>query len=500
MENNKILEFKNISKIYPGVKALESVSFGINRAEIHAIVGENGAGKSTLLKILNGLTYMNSGQILLNNKDIDIINNYKAKELGISIIPQEISLIPKMTVADNVFLGHFPLKITGIVNSNKLFSETDKLIRMLRTEHIHPKDLIYNYSTAKKQIVEIIKALSFNVSILALDEPTSSISRVEIDHLFGLLRNLQSKGKTIIFVSHQLKEVFEIADRITVLKDGKYIATRNKKDTSIDEIVKLMVGRELKDYYPKRIKADTKSKNILEVKNLNKEGLFSDINFTLKKGEILGVFGLVGSGRTEIVKAIFGALKFNEGEIYLEGKQLKTSGIENTIKHGIGLVPEDRHKEGLILCLSIMENLTLTVLRWMNRNGFIKLKEQEKTTIRFIKDLNIKTISKNTIISNLSGGNQQKVSIAKWLAAKSKILILDEPTRGVDIGAKAEIYKIMRDLTKQGLSIIMISSELPEILHLSDRILAVSKGKIACIFDNPENLKEEDILSKCVYN
>jgi ribose transport system ATP-binding protein len=498
--NNKILEFKNISKIYPGVKALESVSFGINREEIHAIVGENGAGKSTLLKILCGLTYMNSGQILLNNKVINIMNNHQTRQLGISIIPQEISLIPKMTVADNVFLGHYPLKITGIVNSNKLFAETNKLIRMLKTEHIHPRDLIDNYSTAKKQIVEIIKALSFNVSILALDEPTSSISRIEIDNLFRLLRSLKASGKTIIFVSHQLKEVFEIADRITVLKDGRYIATRNKKDTSIDEIVRLMVGRELKDYYPKRTKNDIKSKNILEVKNLKKDGLFSDINFTLKKGEILGVFGLVGSGRTEIVKAIFGALKLNDGEIYLEGEQLRTTGIENTIKCGIGLVPEDRHGEGLILCLSVMENLTLPVLRWMNKKGFIKLKEQEKTTIRFIKDLNIKTSSKNTIISNLSGGNQQKVSIAKWLAAKSKILILDEPTRGVDVGAKAEIYKIMRNLTNKGLSIIMISSELPEILHLSDRILAVSKGKIACIFDSPENLKEEDILSKCVYN
>jgi len=227
--NNKILEFKNISKIYPGVKALESVSFGINREEIHAIVGENGAGKSTLLKILCGLTYMNSGQILLNNKVINIMNNHQTRQLGISIIPQEISLIPKMTVADNVFLGHYPLKITGIVNSNKLFAETNKLIRMLKTEHIHPRDLIDNYSTAKKQIVEIIKALSFNVSILALDEPTSSISRIEIDNLFRLLRSLKASGKTIIFVSHQLKEVFEIADRITVLKDGRYIATRNKK-------------------------------------------------------------------------------------------------------------------------------------------------------------------------------------------------------------------------------------------------------------------------------
>jgi ABC-type sugar transport system ATPase subunit len=495
-----ILEFKEISKHYPGVQALDSMSFQVLRGEVHAIVGENGAGKSTLLKILSGLTTMNSGKILLNGEPVTIGTNSTARQLSISIIPQEISLIPKMTVADNVFMGHYPAKLGPFVDSQKLIAETDKLINLLKTDQIHSRDLIENYSTAKKQIVEIIKALSFNVSILALDEPTSSLSRVETDHLFELLKKLQSSGVTILFISHQLKEVFQIADRITVLKDGKYVATRKTSETDIPEVVKLMVGRALQDYYPPRTPFRADAPEVLNVRDLERKGEFSGINFTLRKGEILGVFGLVGAGRSEIVKAIFGASRYEKGEILLDGHKVELRTIKNAISSGIGLAPEDRHAEGLVLCLSVLQNLTLPILRRLNSIGFLKLKSLDRLTVDFMKNLNVKAPSRHTTISSLSGGNQQKVSISKWLAANSKVLIMDEPTRGVDVGAKAEIYRIMKDLTSRGISIIMISSELPEILNLSDRIIVIAKGKISYTFEHPENLKEEEILAKCVTN
>jgi ABC-type sugar transport system ATPase subunit len=495
------LEFKDVSKHYPGVHALSSLSFRIQRGEVHAIVGENGAGKSTLLKILSGLTPMNSGTILLNGTPVFISTNAAARSLGISIIPQEISLLPKMTVADNIFMGHYPVRAGRVVDSRKLFEETEKLIGLLKTDQIHAKDLIENYSMAKKQIVEILKALSFNVSILVLDEPTSSLSRVEVEHLFELLRKLKAGGVTILFVSHQLKEVFEIADRITVLKDGKHVATRPTVDTRIDEIVKLMVGRELKDYYPPRTAAVSQSsREVLRVDNLSKKGEFEAITFTLREGEILGVFGLVGAGRTEIVKAIFGANRLDHGDIWLDGRKIEVSSIERAIGFGLGFAPEDRHAEGLVLCLNVAQNLTLPVLRKQNSFGFLRLRILERLAGSFIRNLNIKTPSSRTIISALSGGNQQKVSISKWLAANSKVLILDEPTRGVDVGAKAEIYRIMKELTGRGISIIMISSELPEILNLSDRIMVIARGRISYVFEHLEQLKEEEILARCVTN
>jgi ABC-type sugar transport system ATPase subunit len=466
-----ILEFKDISKHYPGVQALDSMSFQVLRGEIHAIVGENGAGKSTLLKILSGLTTMNSGKILLNGEPVIIGTNSTARQLSISIIPQEISLIPKMTVADNVFMGHYPSRFGPVVDSQKLIAETDKLIDLLKTDQIRSRDLIETYSTAKKQIVEIIKALSFNVSILALDEPTSSLSRVETDHLFELLKKLQSSGVTILFISHQLKEVFQIADRITVLKDGKYVATRRTSETDIPEVVKLMVGRALKDYYPPRTPFRKDAPEVLSVRDLEKKGEFSGISFTLRQGEIL-----------------------------LDGHKIDLRTVKKAISSGIGLAPEDRHAEGLVLCLSVLQNLTLPILRRLNSVGFLKLRSLDQLTVDFMKNLNVKAPSRHTMISSLSGGNQQKVSISKWLAANSKVLIMDEPTRGVDVGAKAEIYRIMKDLTGRGISIIMISSELPEILNLSDRIIVIAKGKISYTFEHPENLKEEEILAKCVVN
>ena len=500
MANDVILEFKSVSKQYPGVQALDSLSFQVLRGEVHAIVGENGAGKSTLLKILNGLTSMNSGGIYINGALVPISNNSVARQLGISIIPQEISLLPMMTVADNVFMGHYPVRMGQIVDSRQLMEETDKLIGLLKTDQIHAKDLIEHYSTARKQIVEIIKALSFNVSILVLDEPTSSLSRVEIEHLFELLKKLQASGVTILFVSHQLKEVFEIADRVTVLKDGKHVATRQTAETSIGEIVRLMVGRELKDYFPPRSALQQSAREVLRVVNLSKKGEFEGISFSLREGEVLGVFGLVGAGRTEIVKAIFGANRFEQGEIWLDGRRIEITSIERAIGSGIGLAPEDRHAEGLVLCLNVIENLTLPILRRLNSLGFLKLRALERLTGDFIHNLNIKTPSQHTAISSLSGGNQQKVSISKWLAANSKVLIMDEPTRGVDVGAKAEIYRIMKELTGRGISIIMISSELPEILNLSDRIMVIARGKISHMFEHPEQLKEEEILAKCITN
>jgi ABC-type sugar transport system ATPase subunit len=495
-----ILEFSGISKHYPGVQALSSLSFQVMEGEIHAIVGENGAGKSTLLKILNGLVSMNSGEIRLKGKPVHIGTNSAARQLGISIIPQEISLIPQMSVADNVYMGHYPKKWGWLVDHGILVGETEKLIDLLKTDQIRARDLVQEYSTAKKQIVEIIKALSFNVSILVLDEPTSSLSRVETEHLFELLRKLKASGVTILFVSHQLKEVFEIADRITVLKDGRYIGTRETAASTVAEIVRLMVGRELKDYYPPRAPFSGEAREVLRVESLSKKGQFEGISFTLRAGEILGVFGLVGAGRSEIVKALFGATRAESGEVHLDGEKVELTSIEKAINSGIGLAPEDRHAEGLVLCLSVIENLTLPVLRRLNAMGFLKLKTLDRLTEDFIRGLSIKAPSRHTTINSLSGGNQQKVSISKWLAANSKILILDEPTRGVDVGAKAEIYRIMRELTGRGISIIMISSELPEILNLSDRIMVVAKGRISHVFESPENLKEEEILAKCVAN
>lgn len=486
-----LLEMKDISKAFPGVQALKGVNINLEEGEVHALLGENGAGKSTLIKILGGIYPSDTGEVYINGEKADIKNPNDAKEKGISIIHQEICLAGNMTISENIFLGREPISnnLTKSVNFKLMNEKTQEILDRLGL-NLSPQMVVEELSIAQQQMVEIAKAISFNSKIIVMDEPTASLTDAEVEKLFAAIDRLKSNGVAIIYISHRLEELFEIADNVTILRDGEYIDTVAIKDTTKDDLVRLMVGRELGDFYT--TKKDFSQGEILEVKNLTNENI-KNINFSLKKGEILGFYGLVGSGRTEVAKALFGIDNIAEGQILLENKRARISSPQDAIKQGIALVPENRKEQGLILIQSIAHNISLTVLEQFIKPFKVDFEKEREIVDYYGNRLSIKMSSLNQKVVNLSGGNQQKVVISKWLAAKPRILILDEPTRGIDVGAKSEIYQLINALAEKGIAIIMISSDLPEILNMSSRIAVMHEGRITKIMDNlnKENTQEE---------
>jgi ribose transport system ATP-binding protein len=488
---DNILEIKNIIKRFPGVLALDNVNFNIKQGEVHALVGENGAGKSTLVKILSGVHQQTEGSILLKGKEANFNNPQEAQEAGLGIIYQEFSLIPYLNAVENIFLGR-ELRRNGVLAKNQMKREAKKLLERLDVQ-ININLPVYKLSVAEQQFIEIAKAVSVNAEILILDEPTATLTQRETETLFKLIENLKKNGVTMIYISHHLEEVFEIADRLTCLRDGKLVDTKKVKNLDRDQIIRMMVGRDIKNTFPDR-GFEPDNSNVLEVKKIIRTDINESSQFDLKSGEILGIAGLVGAGRTELVRALIGADSVQEKDIYLDGNEVELSSPASSLNAGIGLIPESRKEQGLILGMNVKKNISIASLdKLIKGSFFINRSKEKKKAKNIIEKLNIKTPSEKQLVKNLSGGNQQKVVLAKWLATECKILIFDEPTRGIDVGAKYEIYKLMNNLVKNGISIIMISSELPEILGMSDRILVMHKGKIQADIKN-NNITQEDIM------
>ncbi|OCL27988.1 D-xylose ABC transporter ATP-binding protein [Orenia metallireducens] len=487
---DNILEMKNINKSFFGVRALKSVSLEIYRGEIHCLIGENGAGKSTLMKILSGAYQRDSGEILFNGKPLDTSSTLQVQQEGISIIYQEFNLASVLSVAENIFMGREPLNKFGMIDKEKMHANTQEILDKLGVE-VSPKALVNKLSVAEQQFVEIAKALSFGAKLIVMDEPSATLTPKELERLFAVIYDLKMKGVSIIYISHHLDELIEIGDRVTVLRDGEHVATDDVDKIDKDQIIRWMVGRDLTNSYPPR--TVTPGEKVLEVKNLSSEGVLKDINFSLHKGEILGVAGLVGAGRTELVRALYGADPKDTGEIYLNDKLINVESPKDSIDHGIGLLPEDRKQQGVVLGQSIKNNITLAKIDKITKKILIDNGQERREVQKYIKSLGVKTPSQEMLARNLSGGNQQKVVLAKWMFTNSNILIFDEPTRGIDVGAKYEIYELMNKLTEQGKSIIMISSELPEIIGMSDRVLVMHKGRISSVYDRTE-LSQEKIM------
>jgi len=490
MIKNTLIKIRNISKSFPGVKALKNVSLDIYSGEVHVLIGENGAGKSTLIKIITGIYQNDSGEIRLKGKLVHFTNPKQAIKAGISVIHQELSLIPDLTVADNIFLGREVVK--GKFLEKKVMNQRTQEILSSLDLDINPEEKIRNLSTAKKQMVEIARSVSWNSSLVIMDEPTSSLDEHEVSSLFNIIRKLRSENVGIIYISHRLQEIPEIGDKITVLRDGVLIKTLPVNEANENKLVSLMVGRQINNYYHRENKKT--GKVILKVESITRKSHFKDISFCLKEGEILGIAGLIGAGRTELLRSIFGVDKIESGSIFLNDQLINFNHPIQAIHNKIGLVPEERRDQGLLLNKSVKENVSLPSIDIRAKKGFIDKLWEIKVTEEYKKKLQVKTPSIGTIIKFLSGGNQQKVIIARWLAADSKILLLDEPTRGIDVNAKAEIYHLMNDFTKSGGSILMVSSELPEILGIADRIIVMREGMIAGILDHKE-ANEEKIMT-----
>jgi ribose transport system ATP-binding protein len=487
-----LLEMKDIGKTFPGVKALEGVNLTVREGQVHALLGENGAGKSTLIKILSGAYSKDEGQIFFEGKPVEIKDPQDAQALGISTIYQEFNLARDLTVAENIFLGHLPVKGLAIDWARVRARSREILDTLGVTFSVDA--LTSTLSVAEQQLVEIAKSLNRKTRILIMDEPSAVLGEKDLEKLFQVVRSLQAQGIGIIYISHRLKEIFELADQVTVLKDGRYIGTRNVSEVTMDDLVKLMIGRDLKDVYPKR--TPTTGEALLEVNNISQTKLVHDISFKLHAGEIVGFAGITGSGRTELARAIFGADPYT-GEMRISGQPYKASSPQDAIRHGVALVTEDRKAQGLFLKLSVAINTTISGLKYLCRFGVIQLPKELILVNKMIQDLSIKTPGPNFIVINMSGGNQQKVVLARWLSIGIRIFILDEPTRGIDVGSKSEIYHIMDELTKKGVGVIMISSELPEILGMSDRIMVMRQGTIVKELSRAE-ASEEAIMKYAV--
>ena len=489
----ELLEMKGISKFFNHVKAINNVNLTIRRGTVHAVMGENGAGKSTAMKILSGIYRPDNGTILLEGKEVNLISPKAAIDNGISMIHQELSPVHEMSIAENIFLGREPLyPKTPFINHRKMVQETKKMFEDLEL-NLNARKKMKELSVSELQMVEIVKAVSYNSKVIIMDEPTSSLADKEVEQLFKIINRLKAEGKGIIYISHKMDEIFKISDDISVFRDGEYISTNLAKELDQDTLIKKMVGRELTEVFPKRNTLIT-NEVVLNVQNLTAKGSFENISFQLNKGEILGLTGLMGAGRTEIVKAIFGINSFDSGYIEINNKVVKIKSPRDAIKHKLALVTEDRKGEGLVLPMSVKQNMTLTALKPVSSGPFISSAAENKVVDRMISTLKIKTNHKNQLVETLSGGNQQKIVLAKWLLTNPQILILDEPTRGIDIGAKAEIYKLINQLTEEGYSIIMISSEMQEILGMSDRIIVLCEGRIAGTLSAQEATQEK-ILS-----
>lgn len=473
-DNEVVLKLENIVKVFPGVKALDDVHLEILKGEVHALCGENGAGKSTLMKIISGAQGYTSGKMCFEGKEVKFYSTKEAQAVGISMIYQEFNLIPYLTVAENLFLGRQPVSKAGLIDWKKLNADAKILLEKVGLG-INPQMKVNELSVAEAQMVEIAKCLSVNSKLIIMDEPTAALSDDEIVKLFEIIRSLSKEGISIIYISHRMEEIFELTDTITVLRDGKYIKSMNTRDTDYEELVRLMVGKDITDLYPKR--KYTAKEIAMEIKNLSVKKVKS-VNLKLHKGEILGITGLMGAGNITLSKALFGCYGMVTGDVIVEGKKINIKKPIHAINNGISLVPDDRKNEGLVLIRSVRENILLASLDSIKSNHFLNVKKEKEIVDKQIKKLNIKVSSAEQLAGNLSGGNQQKVVFAKMLEVIPKILILDEPTRGVDVGAKAEIYNIMNELTEKGISIILVSSDLPELIGMSDRVLVMREGEI----------------------
>lgn len=486
MAEEYLLEMKGIHKRFPGVLALNNVSLTVEAGEVHALLGENGAGKSTLIKVLGGIYIAEEGEIFIEGKKVKIDSVKSSHENGVAIIHQELVLVPYMTVAENIFLGREPMK-GKFVDHRKMTDDAQALLDA-NGMGIAADTLVGSLTIAQQQMVEIVKAISFNSKILVMDEPTSSISDKEVEFLFETMRGLTAKGVGIIYISHKMSELEQICDKVTVMRDGEYVGTKVVKETNKDELIAMMVGRELTNYYTRDFQQP--GDVILKCDHISDGKMAKDASFEVRKGEIVGFAGLVGAGRSEVMKCIFGLTKNYKGSIEIEGSQVQIHNPIEAMKYGLALVPEDRKLEGLYKVQSVRYNSTIEVLGDFIKGIFVDGAKEEEITQKYIDMLSTKTPTQEQLIGNLSGGNQQKVIIGRWLATNPKILILDEPTRGVDVGAKSEIYAIMNELVKQGMSIIMISSELPEIINMSDRIYVMSEGNITGCLSRDEVSQE----------
>lgn len=490
MSDNVLVEIDNVSKSFPGVKALDSVSLNIFSGEVHVLIGENGAGKSTLIKILTGVYQKDSGKVRFKDKEVNFQTPRQAMQEGISVIHQELSLIPDLTVADNIFLGREKAK-GQFLEKAFMQNKTKEILDSLEL-NIDPNIKVENLNTAQRQMVEIARSVSWGSSLVIMDEPTSSLSEKEVKSLFNIILKLKKENVGIVYISHRLKEIPEIGDRVTILRDGKIVKTLLEKESNEKKLISLMVGREIKDYYhfKKKDKKEEKVK-VLEINNLTHEPYFRSLSFFLNQGEILGIAGLMGAGRTELLRAIFGVDLFHKGEIFLQNNKVKFNHPDKAIKNKIGFITEDRREQGLLLDKSVIENISLPVIKFKANRGFIDKNWEKQVSQQFKKKLQIKTPSIYSDVKNLSGGNQQKVIIARWLAAESDILLLDEPTRGIDVNAKAEIYALMNDFVNNGGSILMVSSELPEILGVAHRIIVMRKGELSGTLTREEATEEK---------
>lgn len=469
------LRVSQIEKSFPGVKALDNIDFSVRKGTVHALCGENGAGKSTLMKIINGIYKPDKGQIFIDEKPVKITNPIQARSHGIAMIAQELNYVPEMSIEENLFLGRLPVTKFGNVDWKQL---REKTIEFLKEEGLpyEPEQKLKTLTISDIQMLEIIKAISNNADIIVMDEPTSAITQREVDVLFKKIETLRQKGVSIIYISHKLDEVFQIADDITVFRDGAVVESHPAKELDMDKVISLMVGRKMENVYPKE--EITIGDQLLEIKDLCSTGIFKEINFNVREGEIVGFAGLVGAGRTEVMRAVFGLDPISSGDILIKGNKTEIKGVSDSIKNKMVMLTEDRRRYGIIPIRSVMENASISSLEKVIYGGYAHEKEERKIVGEYFEKMNVKTPSLETTIQSLSGGNQQKVLLAKWMLRDPEILILDEPTRGIDVGAKFEIYRLMSQMAKQNRAVIMVSSELPELIGMCDRIYVMNQGRI----------------------
>lgn len=486
-----LLKMENIEKAFPGVKALDNVSLTVKAGTVHALMGENGAGKSTLMKCLFGVYNKDSGSIYLEGKEVNFKNSKEALENGVAMVHQELNQALKRNVMDNMWLGRFPKisKFLPFTSEKKMYKATKEIFDELEIK-VDPKTIMSKMPVSQRQMVEIAKAVSYNSKVIVFDEPTSSLTEEEVEHLFKIINMLRSRGCGIIYISHKMAEILRISDEVTIMRDGKYIATKEAKDLTTDEIIKLMVGRELTNVYPPK---DNKiGGELLKVEGLTAQySHLKDVSFTARKGEVLGIAGLDGSGRTELLENIFGVATRHSGEITLDGKKVLNRSARESIKNGFALLTEERRATGIFSILNIRENTTISSMKKYMVGPFLSKKKMKESTDWCIKAMRVKTPDQETKIRSLSGGNQQKVILGRWLLTDPEVLMLDEPTRGIDVGAKYEIYQLILDLANKGKTVIMVSSEMPELLGVCDRILVMSGGRLAGEVDAKTTTQEE---------
>lgn len=490
MHDDVILEIRNVSKSFSGVQVLSGINMRVRKGEVHVVVGENGAGKSTLMKIISGVYQKDGGELLFEGKPIEVKSIRQMQEMGISIIHQEFNLLPNRTIAQNIFLGREPVKKRGIpvIDIEEMNAKSRELLGFLGL-NVDPRTRVSSLGIAQQQMIEVAKALSFKSKVLIMDEPTATLTRNEISKLFEIIRKLKNEGVSIIYISHRLEELKEIADTISVLRDGALVGTLDAKEATTDKIIKMMVGREITNQYHREFCTEV-GEEVLRIDNLSSYR-FKNVSLKVHRGEIVGISGLVGAGRTELIKAIFGFDRFESGEVVLFGKKYRRLNTSMTTRLKVGLVPEDRKDEGVIVEMPIRENIVHASLPQLFKNGILNKKTETETANKYVKELGIVTNSIDKHVMYLSGGNQQKVVVAKWLCAQCDLILFDEPTRGIDVGAREEIYEIMNALVKQGKAVLMISSDMPELLGLCDRIYVMKDGRITQEFSHSEATQEK---------